>query len=199
MRDFIPIKSPEQLIPSAKKIIKEEIKTKIKEIVSPPIPKVRLKDKFSKYRSVYSTEKIIKEEGGSVSGDSINGNRPKTPFTKEQLDEFWELYITKHIDQKNRSLITTLNRAKPELHSGFHLVFPIENVVQKQQIDAISLDLVAFLREKLNNFSLDLDTPIKKIKKEKNYYSAEERYKYLAEKYPLVEELRKKLDLDFDY
>ena len=87
----------------------------------------------------------------------------------------------------------------PVLKDDFVLEFPIENVIQKQQIEAVSLDLVHHLRERLNNFSIVLKTPIRKGEKQKTYYSPEERYKYLAEKYPIIEKLRKSLDLDIDY
>ena len=115
------------------------------------------------------------------------------------MADVWKAYVSHHIDKKNRSLYLTLNSRVPELKDEFVLEFPVENIIQKQQIETISLDLVQHLRERLINHSLVLKTPIREGEIQKTYYSAEERYKYLAEKYPIIEKLRKNLDLDIDY
>ena len=192
MPSFTPVISPKPIkkvvVPVPEKL-EEEIK-----------PVVRLKDQYKKYRSPNSIEHFLKENEKVVAeGSLIDENKPATPFSQQQLDELWFTYVSKHIDKKNRSLYLTLKQRSPELKDDFILDFPIENKIQKQQIEAVSLDLVNYLREKLNNFSIVLRNLIKVVEKEKTYYSAEERYKYLAEKYPIIEKLRKKLDLDIDY
>jgi DNA polymerase-3 subunit gamma/tau len=103
------------------------------------------------------------------------------------------------VDEKNKSLYYTLSQRVPSITKDFLLIFPVENRVQKQQVEEISLDLLSFLREKLNNYSINLKLEHTVVPKKKILYSAEERYKYLAEKYPAIEELRKRLDLDIDY
>lgn len=189
---FTPVISPKAIekvdVPVPEKLVKEVQ------------PVVRLKDQYKKYRSPNSIEHFLKENEKIVAeGSSIDENKPATPFSQQQLDELWFVYVSKHIDKKNRSLYLTLNQRSPELKDDFILDFPIENKIQKQQIEAVSLDLINYLREKLNNFSIVLRTLVQEVEKEKTYYSAEERYKYLADKYPIIEKLRKKLDLDIDY
>jgi hypothetical protein len=171
-----------------------------KKVVPEKKPVVRLNDRFSKYRSANSLSHLLKDNKNTVAEPDIEDkDKPTTPFSKEQMAELWKSYVRKNIDKKDRSLYLTLNSRVPEVKDNFELEFPIENVIQKQQIEAVSLDLVNHLREQLNNFLIVLKTPIRKGEKQKTYYSAEERYKYLAEKYPIVEKLRKSLDLDIDY
>lgn len=192
MPSFTPVVSPKP-----KKKIEVPIPEKIEKVKEPVI---RLKDQYKQYRSPNSIEYFLKENEKVVAeGSSVDENKPATPFSHQQLDEMWKAYVSNHIDKKNRSLYLTLNSRVPELKDGFVLDFPIENKIQKQQIESVSLDLVNYLREKLNNYSIVLKTPVQEIEKEKTYYSAEERYKYLAEKFPIIEKLRKKLDLDIDY
>lgn len=189
---FTPVISPKK-----EKKIEEKVSEEIK-IEDKPV--VRLKDQYKKYRSPNSIEYFLKENVKVVAeGNLIDENKPATPFSQEQLNELWVTYVSNHIDKKNRSLYLTLNQRTPDLKDGFILDFPVENKIQKQQIESISLDLVNYLREKLNNFSILLKTSVREVEKEKTYYSAEERYKYLAEKFPIIEKLRKKLDLDIDY
>lgn len=183
--------------PKLEKKIKVNVPEKVTEKVKPVI---RLKDQYKKYRSPNSIEYFLKENEKIVAeGSLVDENKPATPFSQQQLDDLWITYVSNHIDKKNRSLYLTLKQRSPELKDGFVIEFPVENKVQKQQIETISLDLVNYLREKLNNFSIVLNTPIREVEKEKTYYSAEERYKYLAEKFPIIEKLRKRLDLDIDY
>ena len=183
--------------PKPEKKIEEHVPEKPEKEVKPVI---RLKDQYKKYRSPNSIEYFLKENEKVVAeGSLVDENKPATPFSQQQLDDLWVTYVSSHIDKKNRSLYLTLNQRVPVLKDGFILEFPVDNKVQKQQIEPVSLDLVNYLREKLNNFSIVLKTPVQEVEKEKTYYSAEERYKYLAEKFPIIEKLRKKLDLDIDY
>ena len=107
-------------------------------------------------------------------------------------------YVQNHIDKRNRSLFTTLNQRIPVLKPHFKLIFPIENKVQLNQIDMIKVDLVNYLRKHLNNYSLNLELPVKKLESKKHIFSDEEKYKALAKKYPMLEDLREKLDLDLN-
>ncbi len=192
MPSFISVESPKP-----EKKIEVPIPEKIERIEKPV---VRLKDQYKKYRSPNSIEHFLKENEKVVAeGSLVDENKPATPFSQKQLDELWIGYVSKHIDTKNRSLYLTLNKRAPDLKDNFTLEFPVDNKIQKQQIESISLDLVNHLREKLNNFSIVLKIPVQEVKKEKTYYSAEERYKYLVDKYPIIDKLRKKLDLDIDY
>jgi DNA polymerase-3 subunit gamma/tau len=152
-----------------------------------------------KFRSPNSIENILKEEALSdgLNTELLGGeDMPKTPFGQDQVNRFWKLYIQNHVDTNNRSLYTTLNSRNPELKAHFKLIFPIENNIQLNQIDLIKVDLVNYLRKHLNNYALTFETPIKKLKSKKHVYSDEDRYKSMAEKYPILEKLREGLDLD---
>jgi len=188
-------------------IIKEK-----KEVAPPTPPAVIIPEKEkvqevskltkSKYRSPHSIDEIMNVESAkaNIESELLGGeDMPKTPFGQEQLDKFWKLFVVNHVDKKNRSLYTTLNQRTPELTSNFKLVFPIENHVQLNQIDVIKVDLVNYLRKHLNNFSISFESPVKKNESKVHVYTDEEKYKVLAKKYPLLEKLREKLDLDLNH
>jgi DNA polymerase-3 subunit gamma/tau len=180
--------------------VQEAPKIKVKE-EKKPLKKVVSKFEKENYRSPYSLENILKEEvkKDHLSTEIKGGeDMPKTPFGQDQVDKFWKLFVQNHVDKKNRSLYTTLNQRTPELHPNFKLIFPIENGVQLNQIDAIKVDLVNYLRDHLLNYALTFETPIKKLASKKHIYTDEEKYKAMAEKYPLLEKLREKLDLDLN-
>lgn len=174
----------------------------IKEKVEEVKPKANTKFGKGKYRSPYAIDNILKSEAVAAAGEAelLGGeDMPKTPFGQDQVDRHWKLYVQNHIDKKNRSLYTTLNQRIPELKPHFRLVFPIENNVQLNQIDMIKVDLVNYLRKHLNNYALSLELPVKKLASKKHIYTDEEKYKELAKKYPLLEDLREKFDLDLNH
>jgi len=173
----------------------------IEKTIEEKAPPVVVKTKLSKgkFRSPNSIENVLKEEGlaDGLNTELLGGeDMPKTPFGQEQVDRFWKLYIQNHVDTNNRSLYTTLNQRNPELKAHFKLIFPIENNIQLNQIDLIKVDLVNYLRKHLNNYALTFETPVRKLKSKKHIYSDEDRYKSMAEKYPILEKLREGLDLD---
>ena len=55
-----------------------------------------------------------------------------------------------------------------------------------------------FLREKLNNFSLQFTVKIAKSAKNLEPYSAEEKFQYMVAKNPNLLLLKQKLDLDVE-
>jgi len=199
-------KAPEVHAPSERIKVENAVlpKQNIKAIEDKkPEVKRKIASKLDKanYRSPYSLENILKEENvkEGITAEFKGGeDMPKTPFGQEQLDKFWKLFVQNHVDKKNRSLYTTLNQRTPELKSNFKLVFPIENRVQLNQIDAIKVDLVNYLRDHLVNYSITFETPVRKLESKKHIYTDEEKYKAMAEKYPLLEKLREKLDLDLN-
>jgi DNA polymerase-3 subunit gamma/tau len=187
-------------------VVRVEIKDykESKAIVKPIEKKGAVISKLSKgnFRSPHSLDELMNSEKSKdgLSDELIGGeDMPKTPFGQEQLDEHWKLFVTNHIDKKNRSLFTTLNQRTPELKPHFKLLFPIENHVQLNQIDSIKVDLVNYLRKHLNNYSISFETPVRKIESKVHIYTDEEKYKVLAKKYPLLEKLREKLDLDLNH
>ncbi len=185
-----------------------EVVSKNKEVTPPAVvpekKKVETVSKLTKgnFRSPHSIDEILNIESSkdSIDNELIGGeDMPKTPFGQEQLDDCWRLFVSNHVDKKNRSLYTTLNQRTPDLKPHFKLIFQIENHVQLNQIDIIKVDLVNYLRKHLNNYSISFETPVKKNESKVHVYTDEEKYKVLAKKFPLLEKLREKLDLDLTH
>ena len=76
-----------------------------------------------------------------------------------------------------------------ELPNGFQLV----------RLESLRPELLAFLRERHRNNLIDLHVEVQKQDTKKLIYTAREKFDYLAEKYPVLRELRSKLDLDTDF
>lgn len=80
------------------------------------------------------------------------------------------------------------------------IILKLENQLLLDQLNKAKGDLVEFLREKLNNSNITIYADVIEIaEQKKTMYSNSDKFKFLAEKYPIIEELKKKLGLEFDY
>ena len=158
-------------------------------------------------------------EPGRKSTISITENLSKKSFTKSEVKEMvvlpattnsfsqleletaWNEYAGKIEQQGRLTLHTTLTKRKPEMKDGFQVLFMTENPAVEKDVNDIKMELMAFLRKKLNNYSIQLSTWIDKNPADTNRvpYTPKEKYERMAEKNPALNELRKQLDLEIDY
>ena len=71
----------------------------------------------------------------------------------------------------------------------------LDNKAQEHEITDIKVDLMGFLRHRLNNYEVDLKTFIEKGTEEKGLYTSADKFKKMAQKNPALEELKKKIVL----
>lgn len=95
-----------------------------------------------------------------------------------------------------RSLFATLTLYNPQLE-GEQIHFKVANRVQDSDLKEIRAELMEFLRKRLQNFQLQLEVELAKGNEQKlKLLSEKDKYDKMVEKNPLLEELRKRLDLD---
>ena len=73
------------------------------------------------------------------------------------------------------------------------------NPVEEAFLMAIKSDLLGYLREKLNNSTIQLEGVVQHTAVKKKAYTNKERFEYLAEKNPLLRQLQEKFGLDPDF
>lgn len=120
----------------------------------------------------------------------------RQPFTYERLLEVWNNYIQilKATDKIN--LFTILNNFAPTLLSPILIEISVESKTQEQFIVQESVELMNFLRNELQNFAVDITFKQMERKLENRLYGNREKYDYLVNKNPKLEELRKRFNLD---
>lgn len=121
---------------------------------------------------------------------------PVEQVSPEALHEAWKKFAEEHVAEGPRSLYTTLLAEIPEIEAN-NIRFKIVNSIQEKDLSEVKAELLDYLRKQLNNVALTLTVELLKeegIKKE--FLSERQKYDRMAEKNPLLEELRKRLDLD---
>ncbi|NTE00001.1 DNA polymerase III subunit gamma/tau [Agrobacterium tumefaciens] len=138
-----------------------------------------------------------------ANGEEDNGPKKATgearePFTYDQLLEVWNKYIQilKSTDKIN--LFTILNNFAPKLLSPVLIEISVESKTQEQFVVQESVELMNFLRNQLQNFAVDITFKQVERKIENRLYGNREKYDYLVNKNPKLDELRKRFNLDIN-
>lgn len=86
----------------------------------------------------------------------------------------------------------------PELKDE-QIRFAVVNIIQQKDMDEVKAELMEFLRAELRNVRLQLEIALEeKQSVKKEFLSEREKYERMVEQNPLLEELRKRLDLDLN-
>lgn len=120
----------------------------------------------------------------------------KEPFTIEELMVLWVEYIKKVKDENKINFYTILTVNDPLLTKANEITVLITNTAQESILQNELVEFLNFLRTRLKNFELGIVTRKVESKIENRLYTSIERYHYLLEKNPKLEDLRKKFNLD---
>jgi DNA polymerase-3 subunit gamma/tau len=118
------------------------------------------------------------------------------PFTKEQLVACWQTFAN---SRQNNGLSTEqIILRKPIELSGQTIILKLDNHIQIAQLSGFKPELMAFLRRNLKNSAIQLQEEVGPQEARKTIYTSQEKFKYLAEKHPLLLDLKATLGLDLD-
>lgn len=140
---------------------------------------------------------IEKKGEGAVDDEPkyISGS-DRESFTHEQLLFYWNEYVN-IVKQANRiNVYTLMSTSPPILVSQEEILVHIEHKLQEGILQEEMIDLLNFLRPRLKNFSIIIKT--KQVVKEvvNRLYTSVEKYQYLVEKNPKLDEMRRRFNLD---
>jgi DNA polymerase-3 subunit gamma/tau len=170
--------------PSQAPIIEPEVPTSIN-LVAPSTLIPNLND--------WASATVVEEKKLEyVSGESAES------VTQEMLHNRWRTYAEQVKKDGKINLFTLLNSGNPTLSAGNLIEFTLENKVQEELLLHERVDLLNFLRIDLNNFQLELKTIVAEQAEGKRLYTSTEKYEYMVEKNPAVEEFRKTFNLDLE-
>lgn len=120
---------------------------------------------------------------------------PDEPFTPDQLKAAWSEFAEQRKKfQAEYQLLTQqfdLNDNKVTLH--------LHNPVQETILANIKSDLVTYVRDRLRNQSIQVNGEFREAEERKVIYTNKEKFDYLAQKNPVLRELKDRLGLDTDF
>lgn len=124
---------------------------------------------------------------------------PEDAFDESRLLEVWQQYAEQQSLDGNRQMFTTLTMNKPKLKDGFIVELIIHNQAQENLMLENKVSLVDFIRKKLNNYKVILNTVIEEQAVDPDQaFTNKERYQKMVEKNPDLDEMRKQLGLELE-
>jgi DNA polymerase-3 subunit gamma/tau len=122
------------------------------------------------------------------------------PDTIDEVQLYADIQMFAY-DQRNANKMvefTLFHKREPKLE-GNVITFTLDNELQLIQLKAAKADLINYLREKNEiNFLVEGVVSAEKSQ-EKIIYSASDKFQFLANEYPHLLELRKRLALEIDH
>lgn len=138
---------------------------------------------------------MSQKESESKSDQLTFGN---VAVTVGQLKAEWEAFIKFLKDGGREREYSTLNQ-HVDFREDLSIILTLPNSFQTKTIEDLQQELLTHLRTKLDNGNIKLITEIEKIENKKLIYTNSEKFDHLAQKYPMLVELRNRLELDTDF
>ncbi|NJB70438.1 DNA polymerase-3 subunit gamma/tau [Saonia flava] len=145
-----------------------------------------------------SSLKAKKEHELQKKGEVIDKTQlPKEIFTQEDMQKHWHDFV-EIIDKKGQKILASnLAADTPKLKSNNTSIWiELPNSTMKKEIEREQYDLMEYLKQKLNNYFIELHITVNEATAKKFAFTPEEKYQKLREKNPAIDILRKEFDLD---
>jgi DNA polymerase-3 subunit gamma/tau len=117
------------------------------------------------------------------------------PLTDEQLREAWAEYARLRKDQ-----VAEFHLLSRQMDiNGSVVTVALANTVEEPLLQSMMTDLVTYLRTRLSNPTIKIESVMQQADAKKIAYTNKEKFDLLAEKNPMLKELKERLGLDPDF
>lgn len=135
--------------------------------------------------------KVVEE--GDHEPSLVKGTEEEV-VTYDKFIQIWNT-LAMEIKKDNKINLYTLMTAVPPKIVGNQIEIEVENMVQMDVLNVAKIDILNYLRPALHNFLLDLKGVIMAHDVVRKPYTSQEKYQAMVQKNPLLETLRKELNL----
>jgi len=171
-----------------------------KTIVREPLPKETEVKPSSKTGSFSGTTSIKKKEEKPAEMNETKvqiTDQPADDFSPEQLVEAWREITGRYNTDKN--LLITFSTYKPVKTGGPTIDFTVDNKIQKKELEERLTEFLPMLRQRLNNFQLQLNIKVNEQQAGQKAYTPQEKFLQMAEKNPELKKMKDQLGLEIDF
>lgn len=152
--------------------------------------KVSIKNLISEPKA---KENIVNEPAPETAGKQSHRE-----FSAGDLIETWRAFAIQ-VKEESPRIAVTLSSVIPDLLPGNTVILKLDNSALKELFDhSFRARLEHYLRENLQNSSLNLQTTVGATERGEILYSDEQKFNHLASKNPALKDLKKTFNLDFE-
>ena len=165
----------------------------VKEVTKKPILKTERRRSSALSLNSIHKKPVVKK---SIAETTENkDDLPKDAFTASQFLELWDTYIAKLNKNGEKIIASIMNADRPKvLVETITITFP--NSMMEAEFNKIKPKLLRFLREQLNNYSIDFNSIVNEENNKKFAYTPQEKYNKMLEKNNALAKLKKTFKLD---
>ncbi len=131
--------------------------------------------------------------------EKIEISKNSDDFSIDDLLLEWKEMNNNFSNSGKTNLVLALNSKKPVLKENYLIEVILSNTSQVELLNEEKLNILTYLREKMNNDLIDLDTKVIEIDKNEIPYTNSDKYKKMYEENKNLAVLGQKLGLDPDY
>ena len=188
---------------SASSVIKNETAKAIVTTVETPVKTIT----NAKYSTVTTKvgKKNLLEALREKYGDQYNIEEVKEaePLNITKLRECWLSYADKLEEQQKHSIANTFRIAKLDIDNDARFSITISAITQQRFIEQEKMLLADYIQQAFNNRSIQFNIIVEEGEKTeipaRITLNSRQRFEKIAEKYPLIKELKDRLKLEIDY
>ncbi len=121
------------------------------------------------------------------------------PVSVAKLREAWKAFADERRAAGKDSEYHVLNQPITLADDGVTIPLTLTNLLEEDSLNGIKGELLQRLRAQLGNPGITLSATVTREEHQRRPYTPAEKLNYLADKYPAVRELTKRLELDPDF
>ena len=123
-------------------------------------------------------------------------NLPKDPFTEEHMQTTWNAYVDV-IDKEGKKILSSaLASDTPKLKNDTTIWIELPNDTMKKEVERDQYPLMEYLKKTLNNYYIELEVSVNEQTEKQYAFTPIEKYQKMVEKNPVLDLLRRELDLE---
>lgn len=147
--------------------------------------------------SIFSRKKTESKENQT---SSLSKEVRSTEYTNEQLQEAWQSFRKERSVEVGEMEGIVLSRPLQKDAEGPGITISLLSSVELSILDRFEIDLVAFLRNTLDNDAIIVNKEVvEPVDDAKKLYTSKDKYEYMVKLNPALKDLKEKLGLDFEY
>nr|WP_295869942.1 DNA polymerase III subunit gamma/tau [uncultured Chitinophaga sp.] len=125
------------------------------------------------------------------------------PLTAGALEVYWEEFIDRFRQANKMTVVSNLALAVLKLLGATEIGIVSRNIVQHRFMEEEKMAISEFFKQKFNNPTLVLTLQLDETQQVQDLgpapLSSREQFQHMAEKYPLVKELKDRLNMELDF
>lgn len=164
-----------------------------------PVGSINAMSKLAKLSQQVTTQSNTPAEEQTVVETTYTSFENDVPLNESALKEVWASYIQKLSETGKNSLSVIYKNATLAVKDTGTILLTLASQHEREMIDEDKISIIPFLRSRLKNNLVDFDFVINQAIQSTRPFTAEDRFKVMAEKNPVLNELRNSLGLELEY